>query len=98
MIAPLTLTVEYSFFRGSCFPGFRFGCPILPGVWEGSGGSALCSATTVGPELQSSFLYASETQTLLRTARSALHHLQLPPAAAVVGIEAGAQFVCENLG
>jgi len=40
MITPLSLTVQYRFFRGWGFPGVRVGCPILPGVWEGSGVSA----------------------------------------------------------
>jgi len=55
MITPLTLTVEYRCFWGWGFPGFRFGCPILPGLWEGSGGSALFSATTFGPGFRFSF-------------------------------------------
>ena len=41
-----TLDVDgaVSVFLGLGFPGFRVGCPILPGVWEGSGFSALFSA------------------------------------------------------
>ena len=40
MITPLMLTVQYRFLRGWDFPGVSVGCPILPGVWEGSGFSA----------------------------------------------------------
>jgi len=40
MLTPLMLTVQYRFFRGWDFPGVRVGCPILPGVREGSGFSA----------------------------------------------------------
>ena len=47
MITPLTLTVEYRLYRVCGNPGVRAGCPILPGVWEGSGSrpriSAFCS-------------------------------------------------------